>query len=202
MKLIWNGHACFTLDTGKDVVVFDPYSPGSVPGWILPQLHGNAVFCSHDHGDHNYKEGVVIEEKRLSLAMRQIHCFHDNEQGKLRGTNLITVIEADNLSIAHFGDIGHMLSREQIDALGHIDVMLLPVGGHYTIGAEEAKQLADTVGATAVIPMHYKGKDYGYDVLSPVDSFLEMYDRQKIVTLHSYMWEFSNDLPNAVIVFG
>ena len=202
MKLTWNGHACFTLDTGKDLVVFAPYSPGSVPGCCLPQLHANAVFCSHGHGDHNCKDAVILTENTPSYSLRRIPTFHDHTQGRERGDNLITVIEAEGLSIAHFGDIGHLLSGEQLDALGAVDIMMLPVGGYYTVGAEEAKKIADAVGASVVIPMHYRGKGFGYDVLDSVDSFLALYPKEEICTLPSPEWEFTNELSKAVVVFG
>lgn len=202
MKLIWNGHACFTLYTGKDLLVFDPYSPGSVPGWSLPQLRANAVFCSHEHRDHNYKEGVLITEKAPSYTVRRIPTFHDNTGGRERGCNLITVIEAEGLSIAHFGDIGHLLTQEQLSAVGKVDIAMLPVGGCYTIGAEEARKLADSTGAKVVIPMHYRGSGFGYDVLTPVDDFLALYAQQEICLLPSPEWEFSAELTKSVIVFG
>lgn len=181
MKLYWYGHACFRLETAGGSVVFDPYEPGSVPGLALPPLRADAVICSHGHSDHNYAAGVTLSGRTPDFRLTQIPCFHDEKQGALRGTNRITVVEAEGLRVAHLGDLGHPLSPEQQKALGRIDLLMIPVGGYYTIGPEEADWQARAIGARLVVPMHYRGPGFGYPVIGPVEDFLRL--RERVVRL-------------------
>ena len=171
MKITWCGHSCFLVETREGSAVLDPYAPGSVPGGSLPALTADAVLCSHGHRDHGYTEGVRLSGKPAAFSVKTIPCFHDDKGGSLRGENLIRVIEAEGLRIAHLGDLGHPLSEEQLSALGAPDVLLIPVGGHYTIGPETAAALAKAVGARITVPMHYRGAGFGYDVIGPVEEF-------------------------------
>lgn len=171
MKITWCGHSCFLVETREGSAVLDPYAPGSVPGVSLPALTADAVLCSHGHRDHGYTEGVRLSGKPAAFSVKTIPCFHDDKGGSLRGENLIRVIEAEGLRIAHLGDLGHPLSEEQLSALGAPDVLLIPVGGHYTIGPETAAALAKAVGARITVPMHYRGAGFGYDVIGPVEEF-------------------------------
>lgn len=202
MRINWNGHACFTVITSEGSAVFDPYAPDSVPGFKLPELSADAVFCSHGHGDHNFAEGVKLSGKTPSFSVHSIPCFHDECGGAKRGDNLITVIEAEGLRLAHFGDIGHLLSEEQLQQVGAVDIMLIPVGGFFTVGPDEAKQLCDAVGAKVIIPMHYRGKDYGYDKIGPVEPFLKKFDEKCITRLPTPELEISAVDEKRVIVFG
>lgn len=172
MKLSWHGHACFTLETAEGTAVFDPYAPGSVPGLKLPPLTADEVICSHGHGDHNAAREVKLSGKAVGYKKTQLKCYHDDRQGALRGENLITVIEAEGLRVAHLGDLGHELSEQQLAELGKIDLLLIPVGGHYTIDGNTAAKLAKALNPKLIIPMHYRGEGFGYEVIGPVDEFL------------------------------
>ena len=130
MKLTWYGHACFLAETAAGSVVFDPYAPGSVPGLTLPPLRADAVVCSHGHRDHAHAAGVTLSGRKPDFTIRAIPSFHDDRSGTLRGENRIHVLEADGLRLVHMGDLGHMLSEEQLAAVGKPDVLLIPVGGH------------------------------------------------------------------------
>lgn len=174
MKLTWYGHSCFLLESAEGTVVFDPYAPGTVPGLALPELYADLVVCSHMHSDHFYPQGVALSGRRPSFGIQQMDTFHDGENGALRGDNTVTVIEADGLRTAHFGDLGHLLAPEQIAELGRIDVMLVPVGGFYTIDAKQAWALVQAIGPRVVIPMHYRGADFGFDNIAPVEDFLAL----------------------------
>lgn len=181
MKLTWYGHSCFLLETAEGSVVFDPYAPGSVPGWTLPPLTADAVLCSHGHGDHGFREGVTLSGRQPAFRVTAIDSFHDEKRGALRGTNTIYVVEAEGLRVAHLGDLGHELSAEQLAALGRIDLLLIPVGGHYTIDAPTAHRVAEAIGARLTVPMHYRSERFGYDVIGPVEDFLRL--RERVVRL-------------------
>ena len=171
MKLTWYGHACFFVETAQGSVVFDPYAPGSVPGLALPPLRADAVVCSHGHRDHGYEAGVALSGERPGFTLRTVPCFHDDRQGALRGENRIAVLEAEGKRLVHLGDLGHALSAQQLAEIGRPDVLLIPVGGHYTIGPGEAEALVRALAPRLTIPMHYRGEGFGYDVIGPVEDF-------------------------------
>lgn len=200
MKLTWYGHSCFLLESGEGSIVFDPYAPGSVPGWELPALRADAVICSHGHRDHGWAGGVALTGGRFGGRILQISTFHDDRGGALRGGNTVTLAEADGLRAVHMGDIGCALTAEQIAALGRVDVLMIPVGGHYTVDAAGAWEIAKALAAPIILPMHYRGADFGYDVIGPVEPFLALAGNVKAVGGMSYTPDLA-DAP-ATIVFS
>ena len=174
MKITWYGHSCFLVETADGTVVFDPYSPGSVPGLRLPPLTADLVLCSHEHGDHSWRDGVTLTGNATRVAITRMDTWHDEFKGLRRGANTVTVLEAEGLRLAHMGDLGHMLSGRQLEQLGAVDVLLLPVGGFYTIGPETAWELARKIEPRILVPMHYRGEGFGYDVIAPVEEFLAL----------------------------
>lgn len=184
MKLTWYGHSCFLLETAEGSVVFDPYAPGSVPGVALPpDLEADLVLCSHGHKDHGYAEGVRLSGRTPGFRVKRLDCWHDEKQGALRGRNTIHVIEAEGRRIAHLGDLGHMLSPAQLTALGRVDLLLIPVGGHYTIDAKTAHRLTRAISPALTVPMHFRGPGFGYSVIGPVEDYLALCD--EVVRLDS-----------------
>lgn len=179
MKLTWLGHACFMLESADGSVVFDPYAPNYVPGFELPELCADVCICSHKHEDHHYPQAVKLSGREHSLKITYFSCFHDEKGGALRGENLMTVVEAEGLRAAHLGDLGHMLSDEQIEALGKLDVLMIPIGGFYTIDSKTAAGLVKKLCPKVVVPMHYKGQSFGFDVLETKDAFLKMMENVK-----------------------
>jgi len=171
MKLTWHGHSCYTLESADGTVVFDPYEPGYVPGLTLPELAADHILCSHYHNDHGCAKAVKQLKRSTNLLINDMRCFHDEDGGTKRGENLIHMVDAEGKRIVHMGDLGHMLSSEQLDALGKVDVLLIPVGGFYTIDSRTAFELAKKVGAAVTIPMHYKGEGFGFEVISTVDEY-------------------------------
>lgn len=176
MKITWYGHSCFLVETDAGSAVFDPYAPGSVPGLTLPKLRADRVFCSHSHADHAYAQGVTLTGEKPSFAVTQVPTFHDEKRGALRGENTVTLIEAEGIRLVHLGDLGHELNREQVSALGRVDVLLVPIGGYYTIDAKAAHNVAVSLEAKIVIPMHYRGDGFGYGVIAENDEFLSLSD--------------------------
>lgn len=173
MKITWHGHSCFQIETAEGSAVLDPYAPGSVPGLTLPPLEADLTLCSHGHRDHGYREGVTLSGRTPGLQVERLDTFHDGQGGALRGPNTVHILEAEGLRVVHLGDLGHMLSPAQIAALGRVDILLIPVGGYYTIGPETAAALAEAIGAGITVPMHYCGPGFGYEVIGPAEAFLE-----------------------------
>ncbi len=201
MKLIWHGHACFELKTCSGSVVFDPYCPNSVAGLSLPELKADAVICSHGHSDHSCADAVRLSGVSPSFSVTQIPCFHDEKGGSLRGNNLCTVIEADGLRIAHLGDLGHALSNEALAKLGRPDILMIPVGGKYTVDAAQASALVDAIKPRITVPMHYKCGAAGLQDVAPAEDFLKLRTADGIRLLHSREYEFDPLESAKILVF-
>lgn len=193
MKVIWNGHSCFTLETAEGSVVFDPYQDGSVPGCSPLRLCADRVLCSHDHRDHGAKELVSLSGRAPSYQVEEIHTFHDPEKGALRGPNTIHIITAEGLRVAHLGDLGCTLEPEQVEQLRGLDAVLIPVGGFYTIDAKQAQALTEQISARVVVPMHYRSPSFGYDVIGPLEDFLAF--RTDVVAYDGNTLELTKDTP-------
>ncbi len=179
MKITWLGHSCFILESGGFRALLDPYH--EVPGLPDTEAEADAVYCSHDHFDHGYTEKVRLTSGRENpFSVTEVQTFHDGKGGTLRGSNVIRKFTAGGVSVAHFGDLGHPLSPEQLAELGGCDAILIPVGGFYTIDAAGAKAAADAVGAPVVVPMHYRDGAVGFDVLSTLDSFTGLYPPEQV----------------------
>lgn len=174
MKLTWYGHSCFMMESRAGRVVFDPYADGSVPGLTLPRLTADLVLCSHGHADHAGEDKVTLTGEQTDYTVETLCCWHDDAGGTKRGENLIRIVSGGGARVAHLGDVGHMLSKGQIKALRHVDALLIPVGGFYTIDAAAARELADAIEPQLVIPMHYRGEGFGYDVIGTVQPFLDL----------------------------
>lgn len=180
MEIIWYGHACFRLhERGGPYIVTDPYDDSI--GYTLPSLRADIVTVSHGHSDHNYVQGVRGNPKVLNgpgeyeiqeVFITGIPTFHDQKQGEERGKNTVFLFDFDGLTICHLGDLGHMLSQPQVEALGSVDALLIPVGGVYTIDAALAAEVVSLLEPRVVVPMHYKTKPLDLP-LSTVDPFLK-----------------------------
>ncbi|MGN1235614.1 MAG: MBL fold metallo-hydrolase [Christensenellaceae bacterium] len=189
MKIEYLGHSCFKLteSTGTGIIT-DPY--GNI-GYELPEkLQADAVTVSHAHHDHSNVKAVTgrprifREEGTYELdgvELNAIKSFHDGKRGRARGENLIFKFRMDGLDIVHLGDIGEECTAELIDLLLPVDILLIPVGGKYTIDAEQAKEYVDRIMPGIVIPMHYKTKDSKVDVGKP-DEFLSLFDEDEIIS--------------------
>lgn len=183
MKLRYLGHAAFELElTDGRRIVFDPYEAGSYDGALafgpISGPHDIAV-VSHDHPDHRF-EGVVSQAAAVwdkagetdigGVRITSIPVFHDESEGSERGTNLISIIEADGVRVAHLGDLGHAITKAEAPALEGVDVMIIPVGGYFTIDAAVAKAVVEEFSPKIVVPMHYKSGKCGFPI-APVEDF-------------------------------
>ena len=172
------GHACFLLECDGYRTVIDPYAWGMVPG--QPDLHvvADAVYCSHQHDDHNFLEAVALfaAEKPAPYTVTEYTIPHDDKCGALRGMNTVRIFDFGGLRVAHLGDIGCFPDEELENALYGIDCMLIPVGGYYTIGTQTAYQIIRAAGPKVAIPMHYRTDDTGFDVLYHIDDFAKLWN--------------------------
>ena len=193
MKLIWNGHSCFTIETDGGTVVIDPYRDGSVPGHDPLALTADAVFCSHEHGDHNARENVALTGNECAINVEKINTFHDNKKGHMRGENIIHIFSAEGMRVAHMGDLGCDPEPLQKEQLKNLDAMLIPVGGFFTIDAKEAKALIDELKPRVVIPMHYRTPGHGFNVIGTVDKFLKLCS--DVVKYEDNILELTKDTP-------
>ena len=170
MNVTWIGHASFMLESDGYRVVIDPY--GGVPGLADSCVSAHAVYCSHGHFDHANTQAVtLLEERACPFTVTEIPTFHDDREGRLRGENTVRCFCAEGLRLVHLGDLGHPLSEKQLEAIGRCDVLMVPVGGTYTVDAQGAKAVCDAVGAKIVIPMHYRQGAMGFENIATVEEF-------------------------------
>ena len=179
MKLTWLGHACFLLESDGYRVILDPCK--GVPGVKDTAGEADAVYCSHAHFDHNYTDELRVSNKLASpFAVREIASFHDDAQGSKRGENTIRVLTAEGITVVHLGDLGHELSAAQVKEIGKCDVLLIPIGGTYTLDVRAAAKVAGQVKPRVIIPMHYRRGGMGFEVLQTVEEFAAQYDVQNV----------------------
>lgn len=186
MKITWLGHSCFRLEQDDDRIVLDPYQ--GVAGYPDLQVQAHEVLCSHQHFDHNFTEAVTLLSRPAShpespFSIRTVSVFHDDQNGALRGENKIHILTADQITVAHLGDLGHLLSNQKLSEIGPVDILLIPVGGFYTINAAEAKAVCDAIQAPYIIPMHYRHAPYGLPEISGVEDFLAQFPAENIQKL-------------------
>lgn len=190
VTITWLGHACFLLKDSKGTaVVTDPFNADV--GYPLPRVQAKVVLISHDHFDHNnsgviggapkvlpiVREGIPISVAvdQAGLTFTAVPVYHDEHKGADRGPNTIYIWEMDGLRFCHAGDLGHTLDAEQIKAVGKVDVLMIPVGGFFTIDANKAATVAEQLKAKIVFPMHYKTALLARNLaskLAPVDDFV------------------------------
>ena len=180
MKIRWLGHACFLLESQDGTKkVTDPFD-GSV-GYKIPKLEADIVTVSHDHYDHNYVEGVQGEPQVIkspgectigSIKINGVPTFHDEVKGAKRGPNIIFTFNIDGIRVCHLGDLGHLLSKTQLEEIGKVNVLLIPVGGTFTLDAEGAAAAVEQFSPKIIIPMHFKTPAVSMPI-DPVDNFLE-----------------------------
>lgn len=172
MKLTWLGHACFQIERDGYILVIDPYADGTVPGLKPVGASAHRVLCSHGHSDHAGQEAVtLLPRAEETLHVEVLDTFHDDAGGTLRGPNKFFLITGGNQKVAHLGDLGCGLTDDQKEKLQDLDVLLIPVGGFYTIDGAQAAKIARELNPRIVIPMHYRGEAFGFDKISTVDAF-------------------------------
>jgi len=169
MQIIWHGQSCFQIiaSRGKNnqvSIIIDPFSEET--GLRVPKLEADILLISHEHPDHNNLKAVsgspfLIkgpgEYEIKEVYIQAIPAFHDNSQGKQKGENTIYTIEAEEMKLCHLGDLGQKeLTSEQLESIGDVDILMIPVGGIYTISAKEAMKIMSQIEPKIIIPMHYQ----------------------------------------------
>ena len=187
MMIEYMGHSCLRLKDFQDTgykVLFDPYKKGSVPGYrdLGDEGRANLVLCSHEHDDHCGMDNVNVEpyEGECPFEVEKIESYHDPEHGALRGNNTIHIVtlKSTGEKIIHYGDLGmdidELLTEENLAKLSGADFAFIPVGGYYTIDAEQALELIDRTKPKVGVGMHFRSDlcKCGYDVLETEMDFL------------------------------
>lgn len=181
MEITYIGHSCFKIKGKEVTLIIDPYSEKI--GYKLPKLECDILLCTHDHFDHHNVEGISKysllidgpgEYEKQDVLIYGKQTDHDEKEGVERGKNTIYVIDIDGINIMHLGDLGHPLSKEALEKVSDADILMIPVGGTYTLNAKTAAEVISDIEPNIVIPMHYKTKDLvGMDDLDDIDKFLD-----------------------------
>jgi L-ascorbate metabolism protein UlaG (beta-lactamase superfamily) len=174
-------------------IITDPYNGASV-GFPMPAVKADVVTVSHAHDDHSFVTAVsgtpaiidcVANCCHDDIAISAYGCFHDEAAGAKRGSNIIFRYLIDGIPVAHLGDLGHVDSGV-LDFLAGVEVLLVPVGGYFTIDAAAAKQIVDAVKPKIVIPMHYFTEGCKLTKIAPVEDFLKLFDGSSYNIEHSH----------------
>lgn len=194
MDIKYLGHASFLIRSKKAKLVTDPYDSEMV-GLKIPQIEADIVTVSHQHEDHNKIENIkgdplVIdfpgEFEKNGMRIYGYSSFHDKKNGQERGKNTLYKIEVDDISILHCGDLGFIPNDGFINKIGGIDVLMVPVGGFYTIDADEAVVLMKKIEPSIVIPMHYNTTQLNqkvFEKIAPLSEFLQKVDGANITPI-------------------
>ena len=189
MEISYLGHSSFKIKGKEAVLVTDPFSKEAT-GINFPKVEADIVTISHNHGDHNQSPEVLGSPFIISgpgeyevrgVSVTGISSFHDTNGGAERGTNTIYLIEMDGLKICHLGDLGHKLSDRELQEISGVDILLIPVGGVYTIGPKEAVTIVSQIEPKIVIPMHYNTPDHSQEIFG------------KMATVHDFLQEIGEN---------
>jgi len=182
MRIDWKGHACFLIQTGGKKLLTDPFNTDL--GYPPLKESADIVTVSHEHWDHNATASVAGKPQIVrgegfhrfdDLLIEGLKTFHDKSLGQERGPNTVFKINSEGLSLVHLGDLGEW-SQALIDKLGKVDILLIPVGGVYTIDAQEAFALAQEIKPSILIPMHYATPHLSFE-LDPLENFTQRFDK-------------------------
>lgn len=194
MDIYWGGQALFKLKGKNAAVVIDPFDT-DFTGLKLPKdLTADVVLTTHEHHDHNNAKAVTSPSDDKPMVFKQvgeyevkgvvitgINSLHDDTNGTQRGKNIIFHLMFDSLNIVHLGDLGQpKLTEEQITQIGETDILLIPVGGIYTIDSKQASTIVSQLEPKIIIPMHYKIEGLKFE-LDGVEGFLKEMGAEGVV---------------------
>lgn len=198
------GHAKFLLELDGGLrLVTDPYDPSC--GYPIAPVQADAALVSHGHHDHCAVDTlgghpqVLNQAGTFTLApgvqVTALSAFHDDAQGQKRGATLLFLLEAEGLRVAHLGDLGHPLTPALRSALAPVDVLMLPVGGHFTIDAPTARDVAASLRARVIVPMHYRTPWTAAWPIAPLEDFTSLYPAQAVSAPLPLLRVTAGDLP-------
>lgn len=193
MDITYLGHSCFKIKTPNATVVTDPYNKSV--GFEMPRVSADILTVSHSHDDHNNIKAVSGTSRRDNpfvidaageyevggVSVFGINTYHDDVQGEKSGNNLVFSILIDDLTVVHMGDIGHTLKQSQLSEIGTADIVICPVGGHYTIDPKLVGDLVSQLEPSIFIPMHYKTDQHDQSTF------------EKLVTIEEFLKEFGSE---------
>ena len=196
MDIKYLGHSSFLIKTKTAKIVTDPFDPEMV-GLKFPKTEADIVTISHQHKDHNQFKNVsgvnsvdplIIdmpgEFEKMGVRIFGFQSFHDKTQGAERGENILYKFESEGISVLHCGDLGVIPEESFLETIGEVDILMIPVGGIYTIDAEEAVSLVKKIEPSIVIPMHY-----GSGKLAPVSEFTKKFGLDNPVPLPKLVYK-------------
>ena len=180
MEITWYGRACFRLKGKEATAITDPCPPAT--GFVAGKHDVDLLTVSHAHPDHSYTRSITAgltltrpgEYEFHDLLVTGVRTYHDGARGAERGENMIFAVEVDGVHVCHLGDLGHLLTEEQVAELGPIDVLLVPVGGTTTVTPAEATEVVSQLSPKLVIPMHFAIDGASADLMSPETFLHEM----------------------------
>ncbi len=185
MKIKCYGHAAFLVTSDQGVkIITDPYESGAYggqPSYGKIKDQADIVLTSHDHADHNDTKSLPGSPEIVKgsgsktvkgISIKGISTYHDPSKGSERGANTIFTFSVDGIKICHLGDLGHILSEKELAEIGSVDILLIPVGGYYTIDSKEASRVSEQIKPKVLIPMHFKTEKCGFPI-APVEDFLK-----------------------------
>jgi L-ascorbate metabolism protein UlaG (beta-lactamase superfamily) len=186
MEITWYGRACFRLKGREATAITDPCPPST--GFVAGKHDVDLLTISHDHKDHAYTRSISAgltltrpgEYEYHGLLATGVRTFHDGARGAERGENVVFAVEIDGVHVCHLGDLGHLLTEEQLSELGPIDVLLVPAGGNFTITPAEAAEVVSQISPKIVIPMHYATDGASGDLQGPEKFLQEMAQAEPI----------------------
>ena len=201
MKVMWHGHSCFEVKNNVTVVT-DPHDGKSI-GIRTPIVKADVLLISHDHFDHNCSrvvkgDFVTVREpgERIEKGVKilGLPTFHDDKEGSKRGRNIVFKFEMEGVRLCHCGDIGHMLSTEQLKALSPVDVLFVPVGGVFTINGTQARKLVNQLKPKIAVPMHFRVGGLSLSIQT-ADQFLEGLPESKVLRVGNEVDFVPEELP-------
>lgn len=196
MKIKWLGHASFLITSDAGIrIITDPYMPNERLTYDEIKESSDIVTVSHDHFDHNNVAAVrgnpevVKEAKEIKgIKFNGIPTYHDDTGGSQRGNNIIFYFEVDGIRVCHLGDLGHPLSDKQVAELDNVDILLIPVGGNYTIDAKVTIEICGKLTPKVIIPMHFRNERCSSFPVAGVEDFLQ--GKQGVTKLDTSETEF------------
>lgn len=208
IRIKWFGHSMWKIWNEKISLIIDPFDD---IGYAMPQNEtANLVFSSHDHHDHNNFSLIAGNFQKVYKAgkynfsgveIEAIPTWHDEAGGSKRGSNLLFKFNLEGKNFLHCGDLGHDLNTDMIAAIGHIDVVFIPIGGVYTIDAETAFKIVKKIDPAITFPMHYKTEVLNFPIAT-VTEYLELIGSYRKVDANSLVLKDSDFQTKQTIIMS